>query len=70
MSCEGTGNVSKIRTIGRNERGGVVTEITVNNHDYIHISRGYTHSGTCRKCKQERDSIVNVIINEIRNGKE
>lgn len=28
------------------------------------------HSGTCKKCKQERDSIVNVIIKEIRNGKE
>lgn len=69
MSCERTGNVSEMRTIGRNDNGGTVVEITVDNHDYIWISRGYTHSGTCRKCKQERDSIINVIIETIKENK-
>lgn len=69
MSCERTGNVSESRIIG-NTASMPIAERTIDGHDYINIIREYTHSGTCRKCKQERDSIINVIINEIRNGKE
>lgn len=69
MSCERTSNVSESRVIGRLV-GGAILERTINDHDYINIVGEYTHSGTCRKCKQERDSIVNMIINEIKNGKE
>lgn len=69
MSCERTSNVSETRIIGSTASMPII-ERTVDGHDYINITKGYTHSGTCRKCKQERDSIVNVIINEMKNGKE
>lgn len=28
-----------------------------------------SHSGTCRKCKQEKDSITSLIINAIKDGR-
>lgn len=67
-SCERTSNVSESRTIGATS-GSLVYERTIEGHDYIKVGYGMAHSGTCKKCKQERDSIVNVIINEIRNGR-
>lgn len=69
MSCERTSNVSEPNITGTLNGFPILTR-TVDGHDYVSITKGYTHSGTCRKCKQEKDSIVNVIINEIKNGKE
>lgn len=69
MSCERTSNVSESKVIGSSGSTSIY-EYTMNGHDYIKRGYGMAHSGTCKKCKQERDSIVNVIINEIRNGKE
>lgn len=40
-------------------------EYTIDGHDYIKKGYGMAHSGTCKKCKQERDSIVNVLIKEL-----
>lgn len=68
-SCTPTENGSRSRYIGTTKAGHIY-EITIDNHDYITCGQGLVHSGTCKKCKQERDSIVNVIINEIKNGKE
>lgn len=68
MSCERTNNVTESRIIGATS-GSHVFERTIDGHDYITVGYGMAHSGTCKKCKQERDSIVNVLINEIRNGK-
>ena len=68
VSCERTSNVSEARTIGATS-GSLVYERTIEGHDYIKVGYGMAHSGTCRKCKQERDSIVNVIINTIENGR-
>lgn len=68
MSCERTGNVSDAVIIGCTS-GAAVYDRVIDGHNYIKVGYGMAHSGTCRKCKQERDSIVNVIINEIRNGK-
>lgn len=65
MSCERTSNVSETRIVGRSSSGLIITERTVNGHDYLNINSEYTHSGTCRKCKQERDSIVNLIIQKL-----
>lgn len=32
--------------------------------------KGYTlHSGTCKKCRQEKDSITSLIINTIKDGR-
>lgn len=69
-SCERTSNVSETRIVGRSSSGLIITERTVNGHDYINIIGEYTHSGTCRKCKQERDSIVSIIINTIKDGRD
>ena len=68
MSCERTSNVSESRVIG-SSNSVLIYEYTVDGHDYIRKGHGMAHSGTCRKCKQERDSIVNVIINTIENGR-
>lgn len=68
MSCERTSNVSEGKLIGNYDLTPIF-EYTIDGHDYVKRDYGMAHSGTCKKCKQERDSIVNVIINEIRNGK-
>lgn len=67
-SCERTSNVSEFRTIGTTI-GAHVYEYTIDGHDYIKKGYGMAHSGTCRKCKHERDSIVNLIITTIENGR-
>ena len=63
FSCENGSNVSKIENTGR--IGGVSSEkVYVDNHEYIlYGHRGIAHSGTCKKCKQELDSIVKNAIN-------
>lgn len=68
MSCERTSNVSEPRAIGATS-GSIVIECTIDGHDYIHIFRGYTHSGSCKKCKKEKDSITNLIIKKLDNIK-
>lgn len=67
-SCERTSNVSEARIVG-NFSNGPVIERTIDGHDYLNVNSEYTHSGTCRKCKHERDSIVNLIITTIENGR-
>lgn len=62
ISCERTDNVSESRIIGTTS-GSRIFERTIDGHDYITRGHGITHSGTCKKCKQERDSIVNLILN-------
>lgn len=64
MSCERTSNVSEPRKIG-STIGSYVIELTIEGHDYIEKHYGMAHSGTCRKCKQERDSINNLIIQKL-----
>lgn len=65
MSCERTtSNVSEVRHIGTSNAEHIF-ECTIDGHDYIKIGYGVAHSGTCKKCKQERDSIVNVLIKEL-----
>lgn len=68
MSCERTSNVSEPNITGTLNGLPILTR-TVDGHDYVSITKGYTHSGTCRKCKQERDSIVNIIIETIKENK-
>lgn len=66
VSCENSSNVSDPNTKGM-LNGLPIIERTINEHDYININSEYVHSGTCRKCKHERDSIVNLIIENIKN---
>lgn len=66
-SCTPTENVSRPKVIGLTE-WGKVRELTIDSHDYLMFDRGIAHSGTCKRCKEERDSIVNVIINTIKDG--
>lgn len=65
MSCERTSNVSEVRHIGTSNTEHIF-ECTIDGHDYIKIGYGVAHSGTCKKCKQERDSIVNYVISKIK----
>lgn len=65
MSCERTSNVSEGRHIGYFPIPTIYFEYTIDGHDYIKKGYGMAHSGTCKKCKQERDSIVNVLIKEL-----
>lgn len=67
-SCTPTENVLKLQKIGQSE-WGYINQLTIDSHDYITYDRGITHSGTCKRCKQEQDSIVNVIINTIKDGR-
>lgn len=67
-SCTPTENVSKLREIGQSEWASI-NELTIDSHDYLLYDRGITHSGTCRKCKQEKDSITSLIINAIKDGR-
>lgn len=65
MSCERTSNVSEGKRIGNYDLTPIF-EYTIDGHDYVKRGYGMAHSGTCKKCKQERDSIVNVIIETIK----
>lgn len=67
-SCTPTENVSELREIGQSERASI-NELTIDSHDYLLYDGGITHSGTCRKCKQEKDSITSLIINTIKDGR-
>ena len=67
-SCTPTENVSRFKHIGTT-KAGYIYEITIDNHDYITCGQGLSHSGTCRKCKQEKDSITSLIINTIKDGR-
>ena len=69
MSCERTENITSLRKMGVSDTGYYVYECTIDNHDYVKFNKGFAHSGTCRKCKQERDSIVTVIIETIKESK-
>ena len=64
MSCERTSNVSEGRHIGTSDTD-YIFEYTIDGHDYIKKGYGMAHSGTCKKCKQERDSKTSVIIQKI-----
>lgn len=64
MSCERTSNVSEPNITGTLYGIPILTR-TIDGHDYISITKSYTHSGICKKCKQEKDSIINLIIKEI-----
>jgi len=64
MSCERTSNVSEGRYIGTSSTN-YIFEYTIDEHDYIKEGYGMAHSGTCKKCKQERDSITGVIIQKM-----
>lgn len=68
-SCTPTENVSYMNKIGMSENG-LIFGITIDGHDYIDYGQGVAHSGTCKRCKEEQDSIVNVIINAIKDGRD
>ena len=63
-SGDGHANTSEYRHIGTSDTD-YIFEYTIDGHDYIKKGYGMAHSGTCKKCKQERDSIVNVLIKEL-----
>lgn len=38
--------------------------LVIDNHEYIDFGYGKSHSGSCKQCKYEIDSIVRVAIRE------
>lgn len=67
MSCERTGPTIRGEMLGVDNCGYRIYRLVINEHDYIKY-RGniVAHSeGTCRKCRQERDSITNLIIQKL-----
>ena len=35
-----------------------------NEHEYIKMGNGFTHSGTCKKCKKELESTIRKVVKE------
>lgn len=63
-----TNNVVKESEIGVATSGNSIYNYVINQHDYLFTYINYggslTHSGECRKCKQELDSIVRNAVKE------
>lgn len=62
--CTNSSNVSGPNVIGTSKMHGNVYVYTIDGHEYIKMGYGFAHSGTCKKCKEELDSIVRKTIRE------
>lgn len=36
----------------------------IDEHEYIKMGNGFTHSGTCKKCKKELESTIRKVVKE------
>lgn len=50
--------------IGASKMYGDVYRYTIDEHEYIKMGNGFTHSGTCKKCKKELESTIRKIVKE------
>lgn len=66
MGCTNSSNVGGPDHIGTSRVCGDIYKYTIDEHEYIRMGYGLAHSGTCKKCRQEKDSI-NVILNAIKD---
>lgn len=39
-------------------------DINPDEHEYIKMGNGFTHSGTCKKCKKELESTIRKVVKE------
>ena len=63
-SCTPSGRVGVRSHKGTDSRGSFYSTVTIDNHEYITKGHGLAHSGTCKQCKFELDSIVKNAVNE------
>lgn len=50
--------------IGASKMYGDVYRYTIDEHEYIKTGNGFTHSGTCKKCKKELESTIRKVVKE------
>lgn len=55
MGCTNSSNISGPDVIGASKMYG---------DEYIKMGNGFTHSGTCKKCKKELESTIRKIVKE------
>lgn len=58
MGCTNSSNISGPNTIGTSK---------VHGHEYIKLGNGFAHSGTCKKCKADLESIIRKVVKEERS---
>lgn len=51
-------------TNSSNISGPDVYRYTIDEHEYIKMGSGITHSGTCKKCKKELESTIRKVVKE------
>lgn len=39
----------------------------IDGHEYIKLGNGFAHSGTCKKCKTDLESIIRKVVKEERS---
>ena len=61
--CADSPNAGNGRNVG-NYGGNMYSSFTLNNHEYIVSTYRMAHSGECKQCKHELDSIVRKAIRE------
>lgn len=61
MGCTNSSNISGPDVIGIY---GDVYRYTIDEHEYIKMGSGITHSGTCKKCKKELESTIRKVVKE------
>lgn len=46
---------------------GDVYSYVIDGHEYIKLGNGFAHSGTCKKCKADLESIIRKVVKEERS---
>lgn len=64
IGCTNSSNISGPDVIGTSKIYGDVYRYTIDEHEYIKMGSGITHSGTCKKCKKELESTIRKIVKE------
>lgn len=62
MGCTNSSN-----TIGTSKVHGDVYSYVIDGHEYIKLGNGFAHSGTCKKCKTDLESIIRKVVKEERS---
>jgi hypothetical protein len=58
MGCTNSSNISGPDVIGASK----MYRYTID--EYIKMGNGFTHSGTCKKCKKELESTIRKVVKE------
>lgn len=65
MSCNhNSRNVSGPNVVGESKVYGDINEYIIDGHEYIKMGYGLSHSGSCKKCREELESTIRMIIRE------